>query len=604
MFPFAPTGPRFNDQLYNNDPPRWRGPRNIPSGLHHDYDLWAETTWNEERRRLGLPKKNLKPKHYLRLPTAEYLTCKLSDNPLGLTGMIPREELFGPAIDDMLPPTPWAWNTVELDSDSDEDDIPDPPPIHPPQSPGVNLDDVHHITDTVPPSTEGHSSLDVDPTPGVLSTTPMGTPPPTTITAPTIFAETTSGRLGSVLQDRPAVGYISSLLACWERRQTFLSMLRLPDADRESYSSELREGVDDAEAQIDTFLTHILSSRDVKDAVKSLPERDVQSFLDVIQDVLARGSLPDANSCSKARRLMQKTAAAHAQVPSSLMISGVNDPDEHPTFAGGFGDVYRASYRGKMVALKRIRMFTTDSTTQRNRLQFCKEALVWQGLQHDYILPLLGIDCEIFSPSFCMVSPWLKNGTVLTYIRDRGRGKVDHLLLQTAEGLDYLHAMNIVHGDLRGTNILVSDQGTACLSDFGLATTISDTDSTTGGFTSSSNHGGSARWWAPELLRPEAFGCERFLRTTASDVYAYACVCVELHTEKPPFARLLEVSAMLKVIAGDRPEQPSSMSAAMWELVTAAWVADFRARPTIHHIAARLKVILDASSRSERPAPL
>ncbi|KAJ7609200.1 kinase-like domain-containing protein [Mycena polygramma] len=290
---------------------------------------------------------------------------------------------------------------------------------------------------------------------------------------------------------------------------------------------------------------------------------------------------------------MQRISAAHEQLPSSLFISGVNDCDEHPTFGGGFGDVYRASYRSQTVALKRIRTFTADSTTHRNRLHFCKEALVWQGLQHRFILPLLGIDRETFYPSFCMVSPWLKHGTVIKFLRDHGRGMVDRMLLQIAQGLEYLHSMNVVHGDLRGTNILVSDEGNACLSDFGLATTISDADSTTGGLTSSSNQGGSARWWAPELLNPESFGCQRFLRTTASDVYAYGCVCVELYTGKPPFAHMPEPAAMFRVIAGERPEKPPSMSSAMWELVTAAWVPDCRARPSIHDIATG---IADSSS--------
>lgn len=64
-----------------------------------------------------------------------------------------------------------------------------------------------------------------------------------------------------------------------------------------------------------------------------------------------------------ARRLMHKLSEAHDQLPTSLFINGVYDPDEHATFAGGFGDVYRASYDGKRVALKRIRTFTADSTS-------------------------------------------------------------------------------------------------------------------------------------------------------------------------------------------------------------------------------------------------
>ncbi|KAJ7859646.1 kinase-like domain-containing protein [Mycena olivaceomarginata] len=187
-----------------------------------------------------------------------------------------------------------------------------------------------------------------------------------------------------------------------------------------------------------------------------------------------------------------------------------------------------------------------------------------------------------------MVSPWMKYGTVLKYLRDRGRGDVNRLLLEISQGLEYLHSMNIVHGDLRGNNILISDDGNVCLSDFGLATTFSEADSTAG-MTSSSNRAGSIQWFAPELIQPQSFGCERFVRTTATDVYAYACVCLELYTGRPPFAHLPDVAAMFRVIAGDRPEQPTTISDTLWQLVTAAWAPEPHARPSIHEIAVALQ---------------
>ncbi|KAJ6486718.1 kinase-like domain-containing protein [Mycena sanguinolenta] len=262
---------------------------------------------------------------------------------------------------------------------------------------------------------------------------------------------------------------------------------------------------------------------------------------------------------------MRKVSEAREQLPSSLFIE-VNDHDEHPTFGGGFGDVYQASYQGRMVALKRIRTFTADSAMYRIHLQFYKEALVWQGLRHRFILPLLGIDRSTFALSFCMVSPWMKHGTVLKYLRDHGREQVNRLLLEIAHGLDYLHSINVVHGNLRGNNIrvLISDDGNACLSDCGLATTIDDADLT-------------------------MFGCTKFTQTKASDVYAYVCVCLELYTQNPPFPHLREIVASLRVIEGERPEQPPDMPATLWQLVTAAWAQDFRARPSAHNIAIALE---------------
>jgi serine/threonine protein kinase len=57
---------------------------------------------------------------------------------------------------------------------------------------------------------------------------------------------------------------------------------------------------------------------------------------------------------------------------------------------------------------------------------FCREALVWQRLNHPSVLPFLGVDAETFSPLLCMVSPWMSHGTIQKYIKHMGIFNVDH----------------------------------------------------------------------------------------------------------------------------------------------------------------------------------
>ncbi|KAJ7468612.1 hypothetical protein FB451DRAFT_1006053, partial [Mycena latifolia] len=85
-------------------------------------------------------------------------------------------------------------------------------------------------------------------------------------------------------------------------------------------------------------------SRDAKNTVLLLEGDRAQSFLDAVQDVLDKGSLPSAQHTSQARRLILRLSEARDRLPSSLFITGVTDYDEHPTFCGGFGDIYRASH--------------------------------------------------------------------------------------------------------------------------------------------------------------------------------------------------------------------------------------------------------------------
>jgi serine/threonine protein kinase len=93
-----------------------------------------------------------------------------------------------------------------------------------------------------------------------------------------------------------------------------------------------------------------------------------------------------------------------------------------------------------------------------------------------------------------------------------------------------------------------------------------------GALTSSSNHSGSAHWFAPELFMPMEFGCKKFVQTWATDVYVFACVCIEVHsslsafcqctspesiiyvyqlyTGNPPFYTLPDLTIMMQVIRG------------------------------------------------------
>ncbi|KAJ7856914.1 hypothetical protein B0H13DRAFT_1902456 [Mycena leptocephala] len=90
---------------------------------------------------------------------------------------------------------------------------------------------------------------------------------------------------------------------------------------------------------------------------------------------------------------------------------------------------------------------------------------------------VIRIDTESFPLSFCMVSPWMKNGTSIKYLSGMGSHErqttVDRLIREIAQGLALLHDQHVVHGDQRGSNILVDDDGHACLIDFGL-TVLSD----------------------------------------------------------------------------------------------------------------------------------
>ncbi|KAJ7936915.1 kinase-like domain-containing protein [Mycena leptocephala] len=275
-----------------------------------------------------------------------------------------------------------------------------------------------------------------------------------------------------------------------------------------------------------------------------------------------------ASEIRRAQRMVRKLSEASDNLPSSLFITGVTGREKYPTSGGGFADIYRCRYNNQAVALKQIRQFVRGADVRQMRSAFCREALVWKDLNHLHLLPFIGIDGDSFPSSLCMVSPWMEHGTVLNYIQDYGHANTDRLLSEIAQGLDYLHSHNIVHGDLRGANILINENWSACLADFGLSGLA---DATTSAH--SSTRAGSIYWMAPELIIPERFGL-KFARTPASDIYAFGCVCFELYTGRHPFSQLSQTAVLFKIVFGERPERPSGsppISDTLWHHVTEYW---------------------------------
>ncbi|KAF7299977.1 Kinase-like protein [Mycena kentingensis (nom. inval.)] len=383
---------------------------------------------------------------------------------------------------------------------------------------------------------------------------------------------------------------VSAIVNTYTSRKSLLQLAAefgiYADGDQ-NLRAALRE---DQEQLAMTILDILDSEADISAALK-LGEGDAQNFIDAIHDTLEKGFLLDRAQSNKAHRMILKLTQICEQLPTSLFISEsqviMTRHDEHPMFGGGFGDIYRASYGGRRVALKHVRAFLRGDEMRRIRQQFYREALVWQCLQHPNILPFIGIDRETFPNSLCLVSPWMENGTVLRYLKEHPKTNVDPLLSQVAQGLEYLHSRNIVHGDLRGANILITSEWTACLADFGL-TNFTDA---TSAMSSTTHRAGSLRWMAPELIDPDRFGL-RFLRTGATDVYAFACVALELYTQRPPFTGISETAAMLRIIEGQRPARPEpAMSDALWDLVEDCWAHSPGKRPGMQVLTDRMGII-------------
>lgn len=87
-----------------------------------------------------------------------------------------------------------------------------------------------------------------------------------------------------------------------------------------------------------------------------------------------------------------------------------------------------------------------------------------------------------------------------------------------------MHSSGVIHGDLTGANILITDNGSACLCDFGLSSIAAEFAGTS---YITSTLGGNVRWAAPELYHQPEDGSATVVNTH-SDVYSYGSVTLEV----------------------------------------------------------------------------
>ncbi|RLN76023.1 hypothetical protein BBJ28_00026568, partial [Nothophytophthora sp. Chile5] len=133
---------------------------------------------------------------------------------------------------------------------------------------------------------------------------------------------------------------------------------------------------------------------------------------------------------------------------------------------GSIGAVYEGQWLGTEVVVKQV---LTDQDGRENRAQFRREVDLWFNLNHENLIKLYG-GCHEGRPFF--VCERANSGTLVFYLKGRTRKEVWRAIWRASLGLQHLHDRGIVHGDLKGNNILVSDDK-AKLADFGLSVVVS-----------------------------------------------------------------------------------------------------------------------------------
>lgn len=243
-----------------------------------------------------------------------------------------------------------------------------------------------------------------------------------------------------------------------------------------------------------------------------------------------------------------------------------------------------------------VRVLINSGKSAKNEI--AKLVTIWSSLEHPRVLPCRGRRDMSFG-QVALLSPFVENGTLMEFITNYPTENRLQLLQQVAEGVHYLHTKaGVVHGNLKCSNILISDDRTALLCGFGLSTPINP--STPPATPIRIQH--TEPFAAPELFTDSAFesafdrgNSSKRSKTTHSDIYAFGMLIYEVITSAAPWNDVSVHDISAKVLRGQRPTRTELFSDNLWNLCEECWAQDPFARPDISKVLAEITRLANAA---------
>jgi eukaryotic-like serine/threonine-protein kinase len=211
--------------------------------------------------------------------------------------------------------------------------------------------------------------------------------------------------------------------------------------------------------------------------------------------------------------------------------------------SGGMSTVYRAfdSTLERRVAIKLMHRDIAGDHDQLER--FRREARAVAQLSHPHIVGVIDAGEEDGRPY--IVFEYVEGETLKDRIRRLGRLPVDEAIayaIEIARALSAAHARGIVHRDVKPQNVLVDEEGSAKVTDFGIARSMDDS-----GLTAEGRVLGTTDYVSPEQALGHGVNGQ-------SDIYSLGVVLYEMLTGDVPFHGENQVSVAMKHVREDFPD--------------------------------------------------
>lgn len=219
---------------------------------------------------------------------------------------------------------------------------------------------------------------------------------------------------------------------------------------------------------------------------------------------------------------------------------------------GSYGVVFRArdTVLERDVAIKQVRLdnFQTAAQAEEVKLRTQREAKMAAKLRHVGIVAVH--DIVHTGSSTLIIMEYVDGKTLEDTLRDRHRMSLEQtieVIAQTADALDHAHKQGVVHRDIKPANLMITDEGSVKIADFGIAKSQSGSEMTSN-ITATGNVLGTPYYMAPEQARGEDALDGR------SDLFSLGCVTYECLAGRKPFRGKSVIDVLLNIVNGQPAE--------------------------------------------------
>ena len=227
------------------------------------------------------------------------------------------------------------------------------------------------------------------------------------------------------------------------------------------------------------------------------------------------------------------------------------------------GELYQAIWFGQNVAMKQLSIKTmSDQSVQK----FKQETKQWALLNHPNIMQLFGICTK----PYCMIMKYASQGSLEKLLHSPNLLSWSmrlQLAVDICSAILHLHNNNIIHGNLKSSNVLLStlnERIRAQISDIGISHTKPTQMS-------------SINWMAPEQINKEKL-------SSKTDIYSLGMILWAIATRSTPYHEKDQALQTLLIKEGITPEIPTTTPAHLTAIIKKCWEKRPANRPTIKSI--------------------